>query len=64
MIVWMNVVLNIGLFLTVTDVLTTCVVVIFGVKVSCITSVDGISSTTGSKPIYGNPIQGYNNCTL
>ena len=31
-----------GLLLTVTDVLTTCVVVIFRVKVSCITSVDGI----------------------
>ena len=28
--------------LTVTDVSTTCVVVIFRVKVSCITSVDGI----------------------
>ena len=33
---------RIGLLLTVTDVLTTCVVVIFRVKVSCITSVDGM----------------------
>ena len=30
------------MLLTVTDVLTTCAVVIFRVKVSCITSVDGI----------------------
>ena len=30
------------LLLTVTDVSTTCAVVIFRVKVSCITSVDGI----------------------
>ena len=30
------------LLLAVTDVSTTCAVVIFGVKVSCITSVDGI----------------------
>ena len=35
--------LNIGLLLlTVSDVSTTCAVVIFGVKVSCIMSVDGI----------------------
>ena len=34
---------NVGLLLlTVTDVSTTCAVVIFRVKVSCITSVDGI----------------------
>ena len=33
---------RIGLLLTMTDVLTTCVVVIFRVKVSCITSVDGM----------------------
>ena len=32
----------IGLLLTVTDILTICAVVIFRVKVSCITSVDGI----------------------
>ena len=32
----------IGLLLTVTDVSTTCMVEIFRVKVSCITSVDGI----------------------
>ena len=38
MIVWVNVVLNVGLLLTVTDISTTCEVV----KVSCITSVDGI----------------------
>ena len=38
MIVWVNVVLN----RTATDVLTTCAVVIFRVKVSCTTSVDGI----------------------
>ena len=31
-----------GKLLTVTDVSTTCVEVTFGVKVSCITSVDGI----------------------
>ena len=42
MIVWANLVINIELFLTVTDVSTTCVVVIFRVKVSCIMSVDGI----------------------
>ena len=34
---------NVGLLLlTVTDVSTTCAVVIFRVKVSCITSVDGM----------------------
>ena len=40
----MNVVLNRTslLLLTVTDVSTTCAVVIFSIKVSCITSVDGI----------------------
>ena len=38
-IVWVNVVLN---RMVVDDVLTTCVVVIVRVKVSCITSVDGI----------------------
>ena len=38
LIVWVNVVLN----RTVTDVSTTCVIVIPRVKVSCITSVDGI----------------------
>ena len=38
LIVRVNVVLN----RTVTDVSTTCAVVIFRVKVSCITSVDGI----------------------
>ena len=38
MIVWVNVILNVGLLLTVTDISTTCEVV----KVSCITSVDGI----------------------
>ena len=48
MIVRVNVVLNrtfVGftlLLLTVTDVSTTCAVVIFRVKVSCIMSVDGI----------------------
>jgi len=43
MIVRASVVLNVGLLLlTVTDVSTTCAVVIFRVKVSCITSVDGI----------------------
>ena len=31
-----------GLLLTVTDLLTTCAVVIFRTKLSCITSVDGI----------------------
>ena len=41
LIVRVNVV-QIGLLLTVTDVSTTCAVVIFRVKVSCITSVDGI----------------------
>ena len=38
MTVRVNVVLNV----TLTDVSTTCAVVIFRVKVSCITSVDGI----------------------
>ena len=38
-IVWVNVVLN---RMVVDDVLTTCVVVIVRVKVSCIMSVDGI----------------------
>ena len=42
MIVRVNVVLNRTVVLTVTDVSTTCVVVMFRVKVSCITSVDGI----------------------
>ena len=32
---------EIGLLLSLTDSLTTCVIVIFRVKVSCITSVDG-----------------------
>ena len=43
----MNVVLNrtVQWLLTVTDVSTTCAVVIFRVKVSCITSVDGIHDT-------------------
>ena len=41
MIIRVNVV-RIGLLLlTVTDIRTTCAVVIFSVKVSCITSVDG-----------------------
>ena len=39
MIVQMNVLLNRTVFLTVTDAWKTCVVVIFSVKVSCITSV-------------------------
>ena len=43
MIVRVNVVLNRTVVLTVTDVSTTCVVVVFRVKVSCITSVDGIT---------------------
>ena len=34
--------IHVGLLLTVTDVPTTCVVVIFWVKVSCISSLDGI----------------------
>ena len=38
MIVWVNIVLNVGLLLTVTDISTTCEVV----KVSYIMSVDGI----------------------
>ena len=43
MIVQVNVVLNRTLLLlTVADISTTCAVVIFRVKVSCITSVDGI----------------------
>ena len=42
MIVQVIVVLNRTVLLTVTDVLTTCAVVIFRVKVNCITSVDGI----------------------
>ena len=42
LIVRVNVVLNRTVVLTVTDVLTTCAVVIFRVKVSCITSVDSI----------------------
>ena len=42
MTVRVNFVLNIGLSLTVTDVSTTCAVVIFKVKDSCITSVDVI----------------------
>ena len=37
-----NIVLNRTVVLTVTHVSTTCAVVIFRVKVSCITSVDGI----------------------
>ena len=43
-ILWsMNICIRIGLLsLTVTDVSTTCAVVIFRVKVSCIMSVDGI----------------------
>ena len=39
MIVRVNVVLNRTVVVTVTDVLTICAVVIFRVKVSCITSV-------------------------
>ena len=42
LIVRVNVVLAQGLLLTVTDVSITCALVIFSVKVSCITSVDGI----------------------
>ena len=43
LIVRVNVVLNRTVVLwTVTDVSTTCAVVIFRVKVSCITSADGI----------------------
>ena len=42
MIVWVNVVLNWTVVVDSTDVLSTCAVVIFKVKVSCITSVDGI----------------------
>ena len=42
LIVRVNVVLNRTVLLTVTDVSTTCAVVIFRVNVSCITSVDGI----------------------
>ena len=42
MIVRVNLVLNRNILLTVTDVSTTCAVVIFRVKVSCITPVDGI----------------------
>ena len=45
-----------GLLLTVTEVSTTCVVVIFKVKVSCITSVDGVSdhihSDDNTRPTY------------
>ena len=37
-----NVVLNRTVVVVVTDVSTTCAVVVFKVKVSCITSVDGI----------------------
>ena len=44
LIVWVNVVLNTRLLLTVTDVSTTCAVAIFRVKMSCITSVDGITT--------------------
>ena len=44
LIVRVNVVLNRTLLFTVTDVSTTCAVVIFRVKVSCITSVDGINN--------------------
>ena len=44
LIVRVNVVLNRTLLFTVTDVFTTCAVVIFRVKVSCITSVDGINN--------------------
>ena len=41
--IWVNMVVNIGLLLlTATDVPRTCVVLIFRVKVSCITSADGI----------------------
>ena len=43
MIVRVNVVLKLGLLMTVTDFLTTCALVIFRVKVSCITSVDDIT---------------------
>ena len=42
MVVRVKVVLNRLLLLTVTDVSTTCAVVIFRVEGSCITSVDGI----------------------
>ena len=44
LIVRVNVVLNRTFLFTVTDVSTTCAVVIFRVKVSCITSVDGINN--------------------
>ena len=44
LIVRVNVVLNRTLLFTVTDVSTTCAVVLFRVKVSCITSVDGINN--------------------
>ena len=39
------------MLLTVTDVSTTCAVVIFRVKVSCITSVDGITSVVSTDVI-------------
>ena len=43
MIVWVNVVqIHLGLLFTVTDVSTTCAVVTFRVKVSCIMSVDTV----------------------
>ena len=44
MIVRVNVVLNRTVSLTVTNVSKTCAVVIFRVKVSCITSIDGIKT--------------------
>ena len=47
MIVPMNVVLNRTVLVDVTDVSTTCAVVIFTVKVSCITSVYGVKLVIG-----------------
>ena len=44
MIVLVNIVLNRTVFVTATDFSTTCAVVIFRVKVSCITLVGGINS--------------------
>ena len=54
----MNVVLNRTslLLLTVTDVSTTCAEVIFSVKVSCITSVDGITLWLLIGQLCGNVI--------
>ena len=56
LIVQVNVVLNRTVVLTVTDISRTCAVVIFRVKVSCITSVGGIM-VLYSRYIFGQMLE-------